>query len=511
MKISIITLILLAFLDLLAAKDINDEKCLIIDLETAEKTNNLRMIENIFSDNASLLYPDSTPKCSKEAIISFYEYLWKNTSIRTIRYENIKIEKIGTQQIETGTLMFLNSNRETVELPFKAVIVNNNNKLKIHILALGKDMDLKHTTLKLPTPTGEYNVAQSSHYYPKSESTSNRTVSFQLWYPTNPNETKTAVYHSKEVARAAAEFMGLPLFFNSYEPLVRTNSYVNAPAVPDTSFPILLYNHGYGGFTSVYQSVFEDLASHGYVVVSIAHENESSLFITETGEVVRNNPENDFYRKREPELSGPAVNKLQDIILNSDNIKKIEKAYLDLISLSPLHNESTRLWTKDNKVVIEKLKEIAKDSPNLRGAFDFENMGIFGHSVGGAVAGQMAFDCPEIDAGINLDGFQFGDLVYNKLEIPFMFVSSNQRENSYLRATSLMQNSQNDCYQAIIKGFSHSSFTDLRLFEPGGEEAISLQRELILIFFNKHLKNLNIDMNEVVDKYPIIEIIKNNN
>ena len=78
---------------------------------------------------------------------------------------------------------------------------------------------------------------------------------------------------------------------------------------------------GYAGFTSVYQTVFEDLASNGYIVVSIAHENESALFITEKGNVIPNNPENTFYKSRSPELNGTKINEYQSVILNSDNLK----------------------------------------------------------------------------------------------------------------------------------------------------------------------------------------------
>jgi len=510
MKISVVFSLLILFIALLVANNTDNKEIMITNLEIAEKTKNLRMIADIFTDDASLVYTDSPPKYGKEAIASFYEYLWGNTPIETVEYKNIKVVKLETQQIETGTFVLLNVNKEEAELPFKAIFLMEEDQYKLQLLTLGEGVTLDNKTPKLLKPTGKYKVGQSTHYYPKGEQENNRTIAFQIWYPANPIMIETAIYHSKAVARASAEFLRLPIFFNSYAPLVKTNSYKNAQINSDRKYPILLYNHGYGGFSSVYQSVFEDLASHGYIVVSIAHENESSLFITENEDVIANNPENEIFKKRAAELNGSEINKLQDIILNSDNIDENREAYLDLIKLSPLHNESTRLWITDTKSVIEKLQKLDKENPIFKGSFDFENIGIFGHSVGGAVAGQMAYDCAEIDAGINLDGFQFGDLVHNKLEIPFMFVSSNQRGSSYLRANSFMQNSQSACYQAFIKGFSHSSFTDLRLFEPGGEEAISLQRELILIFFNKYLKSQNINMNEVVDKYPIIEITKKN-
>jgi len=402
----------------------------------------------------------------------------------------------------------MNGKKEEVELPFKAVFIMEENIYKLQLLTLGEGVTLENKTPNLVKPTGKYKVGQSTHYYPKNESVNNRTIAFQIWYPANPIGNETAVYHSKATAEASAKFLRLPIFFSSYAPLVETNSYKNAPPISNRKCPILLYNHGYSGFTSVYQSVFEELASHGYIVVSIAHENESSLFITETGDVIANNPENEFYTNRASELNGDRINNLQDIILNSDDIDENQEAYFELVKLSPLHNESTRLWAIDTKSVLEKLKKLPFEKPIFKGIFDFEKIGIFGHSVGGATAGQMAFDSEEIKAGINLDGFQFGDLVHHKLKIPFMFVSSNQRGNSYLRASSFIKKSNTDCYQVFIKGFSHSSFTDLIMSEPNGEEAITLQRELILSFFDRYLRNNNIDFDVIETKYPVLEIFK---
>jgi len=510
MKATFVVLILVCFSFLFAKYPVTgDEKIMIIKLETAEKSKNIEMIKEIFAANASIVYPDSPPKYGKEAIISFYKYLWKNTPIKTVEYKNTTVEKFKTQQIEIGVFILLNSKKEEVKLPFKAVFEMEESQYKLQLLTLGEGVTLENRTPNLIKPTGEYKVGQSTHYYPKSESENNRTIAFQIWYPANPIGNETAVYHSKAIAEASANFLKLPIFFNSYAPLVKTNSYKNTPPILNKKCPILLYNHGYSGFTSVYQSVFEELASHGYIVVSIAHENESSLFITETGEVIANNHENEFYKKRALELNGSNVNNLQDIILNYDNIEKNSKAYLELIKLSPLHNESTRLWTIDTKSVLEKLKELHIENPIYKDFFDFENIGVFGHSVGGATAGQMAFDCKEIKAGINLDGFQFGDLIYHKLKIPFMFVSSNQHGNSYLRASSFIQKSNTDCYQVSIKGFSHSSFTDLRLFEPNGEEAITLQRELIKNFFDKYLKGKDVAFDDLRKKYLEINISKN--
>ena len=125
--------------------------------------------------------------------------------------------------------------------------------------------------------------------------------------------------------------------------LVESNSFFQPPVVSNTMFPVLIYNHGYSGFTSVYQSVFEELARHGYIVVSIGHENDSSLLIVDDGVIITTDPRNELYSSRGGELNGAIINSLQDIILTSDDLEENTEAYKELVKMSPLHNETTRL------------------------------------------------------------------------------------------------------------------------------------------------------------------------
>ena len=117
---------------------------------------------------------------------------------------------------------------------------------------------------------------------------------------------------------------------------MKSNSYRNAKIYSVEKFPVVIYNHGYSGFTSVYQKIFEELASHGYIVVSIAHENESAILIRDDLTVIRTDRENRFYKSHSAELNGREINSLQDVILNSDDPEKNTKAYRNLLKLSIL-------------------------------------------------------------------------------------------------------------------------------------------------------------------------------
>ena len=96
------------------------------------------------------------------------------------------------------------------------------------------------------------------------------------------------------------------------------------------------------------------------------------------------------------------------------------------MELSLLHAESVELWSRDTKAVLVDLmnREVFDEM------IDQAHKGVFRHSVGGATAGELCSEPGLFQAGINLDGFQFGNLLNRKLQPPFLFISSNQEEKS---------------------------------------------------------------------------------
>ena len=484
----------------------DSKKYFMKNLEKAENHKDIKQIEFIYDDNAVLYTEELAPIKGKASIASVYNFMFTKQNTEYVKYEIDSTYDVQNKHIELGINITKKSGQPSISNEFKAVFEQKEGTYKITEIFFGKKEKIKLETPKLPIPTGNYQIGQTTYYYDKNESKNNRTIAFQIWYPTQTTSNTKMVYQSKEVVKASADFLGFPLFMISYFSLIESNSFPNTPVYPNQKFPVLLYSHGYGGFTSVYQTIFEDLASHGYIVVSIAHENESALFITKNGKVISNSPDNNFYKSRAAELNGSEIGELQSIILSSNDIIENREAYKKLIKRSPLHNKSTQLWAKDTKMVVKKLKELDITDEHLKGAFDFKNLGVFGHSVGGATAGQLAFENNQIKAGINLDGFQFGDLIQNKLKVPFMFVSSNHEGNRHLRALTFMDKSETDCYQVTIKDFSHSSFTDLEFFLHGNTRMISLQRELIREFFDKFLKNTITDLRSLEKVYPELTI-----
>jgi len=475
-------------------------------LETAENENNIAAIKELFDDNALLYTTELMPVFGREGIASIYEFMFSRNDIENVEYLVDSTAVIGQQYFEYGNLTTKKIGKERVSHPFKAVFEEQNNHFIIMEIAFGEEDKLITELPEMLKPTGVYNIGQRNFYYDKSQSGNERLLSFQIWYPANDDSTEKQPFRTEQVISILSDFLGLPAFLTSHFSEIESNTISNAPAVSNKKFPVLLYNHGYGGFTQSYQTVFEELVSHGYIVVSIGHEDESALLIKEEGQVIANNTGNVVYSSRAPELSGAEIGRWQSVILNSNKTAENDEAYKEMLRLSPLHNESTVLWASDVKAVIEKLKTINVEDTNLYGTFDLDKIGIFGHSLGGAAAGQMCFGKTEIKAGLNLDGFQFGDLYENELEVPFMFVSSNQENNRYLRSLTFIEDSKRDCYQVTIKGFSHNNFTDLKFIMEGDKEAMELQRKLVKGFFDKYVKGLSVDLKAIENEYDRISI-----
>jgi dienelactone hydrolase len=488
------------------AKESKNDVYRIKQLETAENEKNITAIEDVFSATAILYTTELMPVNDSNGIVSLYEFIFSRNDVENLEYKVESTDTAGQLYFEYGKLITKKIDQEIVSHPFKAVFEKQKNEYKILEISFGEEEQLKKELPKMLEPTGIYNVGEQTFFYNKFQSGNERLLSFQIWYPTNDDSIEKQPFRTDEVVSNLSEFLGLPPFVLSYFSAIESNTISNAQAIPDEKFPVLIYNHGYGGFTQTYQTVFEELVSHGYIVVSVGHENESALLIKENGEVLGNNTDNEFYSKRAPELNGLEIGRWQSTILNSNNIEENDEAYKKMLQLTPLHNESTILWADDTKKVLEKIRTINAEDENLQGIFNIDKIGIFGHSLGGATAGQMCFGLPEIKAGINLDGFQFGDLYENELEVPFMFVSSNQEGNRYLRALTFIENSKQDCYQVVLKEFSHDSFTDLKFITEGDKEVMELQRVLVKSFFDKYLKGLSIDLKELENKFNRISI-----
>jgi len=267
--------------------------------------------------------------------------------------------------------------RARIPLAFRLIAL----VLSLVLLALTAALSYALPVLALPPPTGD--SAVGTRYLSLVDerrldpfldgSTAKRELRLKVNYPAVPDDAKPASRYfdgSTELMQAFAAFYGLPRFAFDHFRLVETHSKVGLElSTAEPSYPVVLFSHGAGTSMEVETSQSEDLASHGYVVVNIDHTYVSAATAFPDHLVTADQATTDF------ETPEPA-----EII--------------------------TQIMADDVRFVIDQLEQTnggAIDA-SFRGRLDLGAIGVIGHSVGGAVAYNLAITDPRVKAAINLDG-----------------------------------------------------------------------------------------------------------
>jgi dienelactone hydrolase len=237
--------------------------------------------------------------------------------------------------------------------------------------------------LTLPTPTGHHRVGTTSVHLvdtsrpdPWVPTRSVRELMIQIWYPAaTVHGHPRAPWLTPAAARAYEQANGLPVFDWPV-----TGARLDAPVHQRRGGrPVVLYSHGLGGHRAETTALVEDLASHGYIVVTIDHIHDAGIVELPDGHVETG---------AIPELT-------------EDN--EIE-----------LTTRAIQARVADTRFVLDQLAAINQgDNPDhehralprgLSGAFDLDRVGMFGHSDGGATTAHAMHVDPRITTGVNLDG-----------------------------------------------------------------------------------------------------------
>ncbi|HHC78390.1 MAG TPA: hypothetical protein ENK46_00805, partial [Flavobacteriia bacterium] len=180
--------------------------------------------------------------------------------------------------------------------------------------------------------------------------------------------------------------------------------------------------------------------------------------------------------------------------------------------------EITLRWSKDISLVVDELEKWNK-STFLAKHIDTSKIGVFGHSQGGAAAGQALLDDKRIKAGINIDGVQWGAMLDTVLTKPFLLISS-EWDSSHPNFNKLIYHKGNTSafYKAKILHSRHSNFMDIPLMiklpflnEAGTinpNKAFEITTAITLQFFDKYLSGKPSDLLQLASKYPELEVIR---
>jgi dienelactone hydrolase len=202
--------------------------------------------------------------------------------------------------------------------------------------------------------------------------------------------------------------------------------------------PVVVYSPGSGSDRSINTALVEQLASRGYLVVTIDHT----------------------YDAEEVEFPG---GRIEPRTMPPDSRQ--------------VNTEAVAVREADTRFVLDELTAIqnganpdAEQHPlpdGLRGAMDLSRIGMFGHSIGGATAAATMLDDPRIKAGIDMDGTIYGPVATAGLNRPFLLLSSQNhgRDNDPTWA-SFWANLTGWKLDLRLQGSAHAFFTDAEILYP---------------------------------------------
>ena len=323
----------------------------------------------------------------------------------------------------------------------------------------------------VPAPSGPYAVGtmtirlvDASRDDPFLHNGTKRELMVRFWYPSPRSGTCVpAEYSSPNVRRylSLLGLLGLP------ETEVRTNSCRNTPAISG-AHPVIVASHGYTGLFTDYTFLFEDLASRGYVIASIAHTFESSVVETPDGRLLQSHLGMHFV---------------------GDSLRTDDQSIRFAMSVR----------VRDMAFVLAQLKELNETKGFLSGKLDLQRIGALGHSMGADTVMTSLRQQPNLRAAVLFDPVLLSAASTAGTDKPVVLASAGREEWSESEC-ELWSRARGPRVALMFAGAEHLTPTDavwLGDYLPalhvetgslGRDRTIRAIREFVSSFFGAHLE-----------------------
>lgn len=410
--------------------------------------------------------------------------------------------------IITVIFIFRSSRIVTVSLPTWRRLIRDAGRVLAFLIWIVVTLPpLLLPVFKIPEPSGEYTVGTTTLFFRDSsrldlhaeETGKYREICARVWYPAYCDSYhKPTPYMESEEARYMAEHMEMPSFFLSHFALVKTESCLNGIPL-EGKFPIVFYSPS--GDLIQNTALFQELASQGYIVISVGHPYWNAFYYGPEGQIVPFDSQHAYYQAMWEEERSEIVNSVKEEITTSSTLPEKREAQKKLNKHMPLETADIRLWSEDLSFLLDQLEVPDPDKAWLLEHMDINRVGVIGFSKGGAAAGQFSVTDPRCRAAINLSGFMFGDPVENPIQCPLMILENIEEwcEDCAPICELFYEDAQNDAYMVRIKGASHGNFSDWSLVgrflkiigvtgPMNGKQCLKIQQQYIRSFFDRYLK-----------------------
>jgi predicted dienelactone hydrolase len=359
--------------------------------------------------------------------------------------------------------------------------------------------------LSLPAPTGRYGVGMVGlHLVDKSRTDpyvpgkKPRELMVSLWYPTSSTSGHYQAPWLPSVS--GAHFLASRGLSPQQVTLPTTAGHVLAPV--DTKLgklPVLLYSTGLHSDRAMGTALVQDLASRGYLVVTVDHTHDAN------------------------EVQFPG-NRLE----------------VNTMPAGSHSSDTLNVRAADIRFVINQLATMSKGGnpdvghatlpTGLSNAVDMSRIGMFGWSLGGAAVDTAMQLDSRIAAGANLDGQFFGSAPSKNLNRPFMlFSSGTHNRNNDGSWRTLWSHLKGYRVDIQLHGAAHQSFSDNEAMVPqeasllglsqaqlqqqfgtiDPNRAIAIQRAYLAAFFDQTLSHKHSTLLDGANKsYPEISFVR---
>lgn len=272
-----------------------------------------------------------------------------------------------------------------------------------------------------------------------------RRLMAQAWYPADPSAAQgPRAPYWPDVTRtgpALVHKVGLPSFFLSHLAHAVSHSYESAPFAASLGrVPLVLFSHGLGGVRAQNTSTFEELASHGYIVVSLDHTGDAAAVVFPDGEVVLRS------------LEAPGG--------ETDEEAASRKASM------------VRSRAADVRRAVDLLDGTvgARLPGPLEGHVDAARLGIFGHSLGGSTAVEACRTDARFIACASLDGYIYGEAEGTGIAQPFLLIrrelAPEEEDMREGQREAFLERLTGPSCRLRVAGARHYDFTDVAVFSP---------------------------------------------
>ncbi|WP_329367513.1 acetylhydrolase [Streptomyces sp. NBC_00669] len=332
--------------------------------------------------------------------------------------------------------------------------------------------------LTLPAPTGPYPVGtvqlhlvDPSRPDPVAGPGRHRELMASVWYPArNAGRYPLAPYASPAVTRALLANAGFPAGI-AVAPL--TAGHEGAPVLrPDGRLPVVVFSHGAHDHRADTTNVVQELAGHGYAVVTVDHTYDAFSEFPDGRLTVPLDT---------PGLGAPDF--ATDIVFVLDCVENLAAGRNPDAGQRPL-------------------------PAGLLGALDPSRIGMFGWSKGATATTLVMSQDRRVRAGLSFDG-PMQPAVTTDLDRPFMLMTAEFTRAAQPSVAELWSRLRGWRLNVQAEGAIHSSYCDVQVLIPqlaravgmsdadlqgwigtlDPARAVRIQQAYPLAFFDQHLRH----------------------